>query len=63
MTEVAPLKSNLPLEEIKEEEEARFGKESTVVDTKKEGNEKESVPLTSEQKKILVSMLLSIGMT
>ena len=44
MTEVAPYnKSALPLEEIKEEEEAKFARESLLADPKKE---EESVPLT-----------------
>lgn len=63
MTEVSPNVKNLPLEEIKEEEEHRFGNSSTLVDPKKEAQEEESAPLTGEQKKILVAMLLSIGMT
>ena len=42
-------------------EEAKYGKESLLDDPKKEGEK--ATPLTKEQKKILVSMLLSIGMT
>ena len=63
MTEVSPYnKQALPLEEIKEEEEVRLSKESLLKNPKNE-EEPAQAPLTSSQKKILVSMLLSIGMT
>ena len=63
MTEVAPKIKFEPLEEIKEEEEARMVKDSIVPSGKNNEEQVESPPLTSEQKKILVAMLLSIGMT
>ena len=63
MTEVSPYnKSALPLEEIKEEEEARYGAKETLLDKPLKEVEEEP-PLAPEQKKILIAMLLSIGMT
>ena len=63
MTEVAPEVKFKPLEEIKEEEEPRYGQDSLVPTGKNNEEKPESPPLAPEQKKILVAMLLSIGMT
>ena len=64
MTEVAPeMKFKPSMEEIKEEEEARLMKDSLVPSGKDNEEQAASPPLDSSQKKILVSMLISIGMT